>query len=109
MCEVIDREPMGVQIGIFEDTLPNVTFQLFYTPRGTYVAVSPFRLGELPNIRYGVAIVTSAPEAVKLYEGLADDLWRRSLKGLPAADLIRRMISRTASLDKKPIIMQAQP
>ena len=108
MCDLIDREPMGVQIGIFEDTLPHVTFQLFYTPRGTYVAVSPFRLGELPNIRYGVAIVTPAAEAVKLYEKLADDLWRRSLKGPPAADLIRNIISRTASLDETPAIMQAQ-
>lgn len=107
MCDLIVREPMGVQIGVFEDMLPNVTFQLFYTPRGTYVAVSPFRLGELPNIRYGVAIVTPASEAVKLYESLADDLWRRSLKGPQAAELIRKIISRTASRDETATVLKA--
>ncbi|MHA1537259.1 MAG: helix-turn-helix domain-containing protein [Alphaproteobacteria bacterium] len=108
LCELIDREPMGVQIGVFEDALPHVTFQLFYTPRGTYVAASPFRLGELPNIRYGVAIVTPAAEGVKLYESLADDLWRRSLKGPAAADLIRQIIIRqTASREAAPAALKA--
>jgi hypothetical protein len=31
-----------------------------------WLALSPFRLGEEPNIRVGVAMITSAPEALAL-------------------------------------------
>ena len=45
------------------------------------VAVSPFRLGELPNVRLGVASVTGAEEAVQLYKQLAEQMWQRAAKG----------------------------
>lgn len=85
LASLMQNEPLGVQIGLIEDVLPNVTFQLFYRADTTCVAVSPFRLGELPNIRAGVATVTSASEAISLYEELAQDLWSRALRGRAAA------------------------
>ena len=29
LIKLIEREPVGVQIGLIEETLPNITFQLF--------------------------------------------------------------------------------
>lgn len=89
---LMDDEPMGVQIGVVEDTLPNQTFQIFRQPATTLVGISPFRLGELPNIRLGVASITAADEAVALYQKVADELWRRAHKGARGAALLRDII-----------------
>ena len=79
---LVEGEPMGIQIALLEETLPNITFQLFRRRDQTRLGLSPFRLGgELPNIRLGLAMVTSDALAVELYEKLADDLWRRAHKG----------------------------
>lgn len=93
---LIESEPMGVQIGLIEETLPNITFQLFRTAEKTLLGLSPFRLGgELPNIRSGIAMLTADAEPVRLYEQIADDLWRRALKGSEAGALLRAAIDRS--------------
>src|SRR6516165_66296 len=81
---LMEEEPIGVQIGIVLDTLPHTSFQIFRQPDRRILALSPFRLGEEPNIRVGVAMITSAPEALALHEKMARDLWASALKG-PAA------------------------
>jgi transcriptional regulator with XRE-family HTH domain len=96
IMRLLAEEPEGVQLGLIEETLPNVTFQLFRRPAGTVLAVSPFRLGEQPNIRYGVATVTSAEEPVGLYGRLVDGLWRGALKGEAAAARLGEIVARTA-------------
>jgi transcriptional regulator with XRE-family HTH domain len=85
-------EPIGVQIGIVPDTLPHASFQIFRQPDRHVLALSPFRLGEEPNIRVGVAMITSAPEALALHDRMAKDLWRRALKGPAAVALMREMM-----------------
>jgi len=87
-------EPIGVQIGIVPDTLPHASFQIFRQPDRQVLVLSPFRLGEQPNIRVGVAMITSAPEALALHEKVANDLWRRAIKGAAAVRLMREMIGR---------------
>jgi transcriptional regulator with XRE-family HTH domain len=89
---LLEDEPIGVQIGIVPDTLPHASFQLFRQPDRQVLALSPFRLGEQPNIRVGVAMITSAPEALALHEKMAKDLWQRSLKNAPAVRLMRALI-----------------
>ena len=71
---LLEDEPIGVQIGIVPDTLPHASFQLFRQPDRQVLALSPFRLGEQPNIRVGVAMITSAPEALALHEKMAKEL-----------------------------------
>jgi hypothetical protein len=58
------------------------------------LAVSPYRLGENPNIRVGVGMITSALEAIELHEQTAENLWKRALKGRDAADFTRKAIKR---------------
>jgi transcriptional regulator with XRE-family HTH domain len=91
---LMEDEPIGVQIGIVPDTLPHASFQIFRQPDRRVLALSPFRLGEEPNIRVGVAMITSAPEALALHERMAQDLWRRALKGAAAVRLMREMMGR---------------
>jgi transcriptional regulator with XRE-family HTH domain len=90
---IMENEPVGIQIGIVDDTLPNQTFEICRSRDGTVlVAVSPFRLGELPNVRLGVATVTAAQEAVDLYQKLAEQMWSRAAKGTSGAALLRKCL-----------------
>ena len=87
----------GIEVGLVDEMLPNMAFQLFQSKRETVLAVSPFRISEMPNIRHGVATVTAAPEAVALYEKLAADLWSHALKGPRAAARLTDVIARSAN------------
>lgn len=94
---LLENEPMGTQIALLDETLPNITFQLFRGREGTRLGLSPFRLGgELPNIRMGLAMVTADRVAVELYERLTEDLWRRAHKGSDAVRRLRTVVERSA-------------
>jgi transcriptional regulator with XRE-family HTH domain len=93
-ASLMAEEPMGVQIGIVPDTLPHASFQIFRQPDRHLLVLSPFRLGEQPNIRVGVAMITSAPEALALHEKMAKDLWQRAIKGAAAVRFMRELIER---------------
>jgi transcriptional regulator with XRE-family HTH domain len=96
LIRLIESEPMGVQIGVIEETLPHITFQLFRSSERTLLGLSPFRLGgELPNIRIGVATFTADEQPVRLYENLANDLWCRAHKGPAAVALLRAVLDRS--------------
>ncbi|MGK6315636.1 helix-turn-helix domain-containing protein [Neorhizobium sp. DT-125] len=88
IVRMLREQPIGVQIGVVIDSMPGASFQIFKRADKAQVAVSPFRLGSFANIRVGVATITAAAEAVDLYGGMTDQLWRRSLKGDQAADFI---------------------
>jgi len=89
---LLREHPMDMQIGIVDDSMPNATFQVFERPSASFVAVSPFRFGELPNVTTGIAHVTSAPEAVELYTKMVENLWERAYKGQRAAELLSSML-----------------
>src|SRR6185437_1028605 len=91
---LMEDEPIGVQVGIVPDTLPHTSFHIFRQPDRQVLALSPFRLGEQPNIRVGVAMITSAPEALALHEKMAKELWQRSLKGPAAVRFMRAMMEK---------------
>jgi hypothetical protein len=57
------------------------------------LTVSPFRLGEQPNIRLGVAMITSAPEAISLHEKVVNEMWRGAIKGTAAALHVRNLLT----------------
>ena len=93
LVRLMEDQPLDVQIGIVPDTLPHTGFQIFRQPDREVLSLSPFRLGEHPNVRVGVAMVTSAPEALKLHHRAASAMWRRAHKGAAAikqlSDLLR--------------------
>lgn len=94
LCRLMEEEPVGVQIGLVEGAMPSVTFQIFRRPEGPVVAISPFRLGELANVESGVAMISSASEAVSLWTATFEELWGRALKGARAAAALRALLHR---------------
>lgn len=93
LATLMENEPIGVQIGIVPGTLPHASFQIFRQPDRKVLTLSPFRLGEQPNISAGVGMITSAPEALALHERTAEDLWHRALKGRAAARFLRELMA----------------
>jgi transcriptional regulator with XRE-family HTH domain len=94
-ARLIEEQPMGVQIGIVADTLPNAGFQLFRQPDRKLLVLSPFRLGDQPNVRVGVAMITSAPDALSLHEAAITDMWGRAMKGSVAANYLRHLLEKS--------------
>lgn len=90
---ILENPPIGVQIGIVTDTLPHTGFQIFRQPNRKILVLSPFRLGGEPNIRVGVAMITSAPDALSFHEASIDEMWGRALKGQTAANLVRHLLN----------------
>ncbi|OZI66729.1 helix-turn-helix domain-containing protein [Bordetella genomosp. 11] len=93
LADMIEEDSMGVQIGLVTDNLPHNGFQIFRQAERSTITISPFRLGEQPNIRVGVAMATSAPEALKLHENIVQEAWRTALKGNTAAEFLRGMLA----------------
>lgn len=90
---LLEEPPIGVQVGIVTDTLPHTGFQLFRQPDRKILVLSPFRLGGEPNVRVGVAMITSAPDALSFHEAAIDEMWGRALKGQAAANLVRHLLA----------------
>lgn len=91
---VVEEEAIGIQIGIVPETLPHSGFQIFRQPDRKILALSPFRLGEEPNIRSGIAMITSAPEALILHQKAVEGMWHRALKGAAAGKFLREILAR---------------
>jgi transcriptional regulator with XRE-family HTH domain len=90
---LLENPPIGVQIGIVADTLPHTGFQIFRQPDRKVLVLSPFRLGGEPNIRVGVAMITSASDALAFHEASVDEMWGRALKGQAAASLVSHLLT----------------
>ena len=95
IAELMDDEPMYAQVGLIDDAMPATSFQLFFTSGSSLLAVSPFRFGELPNVRNGIAMVTASPEPVKMYGEMIDRLWKVAHKGKIGAAQLRKLLDRT--------------
>lgn len=93
----LEADNLGVQIGLATDILPHNGFQIFRQADRSTLTISPFRLGEQPNIRVGVAMLTSAPEALKLHEHIVKEAWRTAIKGQEAAEHLRRLLDADAA------------
>ena len=91
-ASLVEDSPMGIQIGIVTETLPHTGYQIFRQPDLKTLTISPFRLGEQPNIRIGVAMITSAPEAVALHEETTREMWQHALKGKDGASYMQKLI-----------------
>lgn len=94
LIDVFRKQPIGTQIGIVDDFAPEQTFQVFEKTDTTFVTLSPYRLGNHPNISAGIAIVTAAPEAVRMFKTIITDQWERALKGAEGARFLEKIVSR---------------
>jgi transcriptional regulator with XRE-family HTH domain len=97
--DVMRRQPIGIQVGVAEGQPPTQTFQVYERRVSPAVTLSPYRLGDQPNITSGIAIVTSAPEAVKSFEDTLTRQWDKAFKGSDGADMLQRILDRTVERD----------
>lgn len=94
IAALLRRPRPGVQIGLVLQPTPATTFQIFRQSDRSVLAISPFRLGEQPNVSLGVALITSAEEPMRLHEAIADRLWQAAVKSAEAADYIDGLVAR---------------
>jgi len=94
VIDILARQPLGVQVGVVEEMPPSQTFQVFETRSGPAVTLSPYRLGDQPNISSGIAMITSAPEAVRLFKDNIARQWERAHKGESGARILRQILDR---------------
>lgn len=102
---LIESEPIGIQVGLVTGTLPHSSFQIFRNGDRKTLSISPFRLGEQPNIRLGVAMITNTEEAIALHERIIEEMWSEALKGREAADYLRGLI---AAIDRENGVLPPQ-
>ena len=95
LANLIDQAPMRVQIGVARGALPQTGFQIFGQGERKILTLSPFRLGENPNVRVGVAMITSAAEALALHENAVAEMWKYALKGPEASAYLRSLVAST--------------
>ncbi|MBK5957619.1 transcriptional regulator [Rhodoplanes elegans] len=101
-CEIerfaglLEHPPIGVQIGVIEDQAPFQTFQVFEAADHAAVTLSPYRLGDHPNITSGIAMATATPEAVRLFKTIITEQWGRARKGEAGARVLRAVLARAA-------------
>ena len=72
--------------------LPTAGFQVLRFKHQRLLVVSPFRLGEPINLRYGVAMISSDEQALRLHESLIARLWENALSGNRAIEEIQSLI-----------------
>lgn len=102
IVSLIADQPIGVQIGVVEDSMPGTSFQLFRHGTHTQVAVSPFRLGVYSNVRIGVASISGDQESVQLHQQVTETLWKQSLKGDQAIDRLQQILGAAEVQDSQP-------
>jgi hypothetical protein len=95
LVELTKAERRHVRIGIVDDFPTEQTFQVFDKKDRPFVTLSPYRLGDQPNISAGIALVTAAPEAVTMFKDTLLQQWRRSSKGSAAAKQLEDLLVRT--------------
>ncbi|WP_392565670.1 helix-turn-helix domain-containing protein [Utexia brackfieldae] len=95
LIHLIEDQRSSLQLAITPEVVPSSTFQIFYQhDKPLSLGLSPFRLGEFPNVTTGIASITSSQEAITRYRHLFDRLWQTSVKAGQAIDLLRKTLER---------------
>ncbi|MWN05546.1 helix-turn-helix domain-containing protein [Gilliamella sp. Pas-s95] len=95
LIELIEQQSFAPTIAITQEAIPSIAFQIFYQDSNPIsLAMSPFRLGELPNVTTGIASITSSYNAIKRYRHLFDELWKNSAKDKQAIDLLKTTLEK---------------
>lgn len=94
LIHIVDSNGEHPLIYLIDEALPSATFQIFEQQSTSYVAISPYRLGELPSLHVGIASVTSSTQAVDMYRGMSADLLSRAYAGREATKKLRQLLAK---------------
>lgn len=95
IASLMESEPLGLQLGLMPKSEANGAFTLFRPRDRATLAINPFASDSLPNASTGVAMITSADDAVAAHQRAFEQAWPASLKGVAAASLARGLIMET--------------
>ncbi|MBV9116656.1 MAG: helix-turn-helix transcriptional regulator [Acetobacteraceae bacterium] len=96
MAELMEAEPMGLQFGLLSGPEPSSQFTVLRARDRVSLAINPFRADTHFGRQSGVAMVTSADEAVLAHQRVAEASWREALKGATGAARLRRLLGMNA-------------
>jgi transcriptional regulator with XRE-family HTH domain len=92
MAVQLETEPMGLQLGVLAESESASAFVILRARHRAMLAVNPFRTDCGPGSQIGVALVTGADEAVAAHQRASEAMWRRALRGAPAAAAVRELM-----------------
>ncbi len=93
IARLMESEPIGLQLGLMLHGEPNGPFAVLRSRERATLAINPFDADASPSSQSGVAMVTSADDAIITHQRVAENAWREALKGSSAAQRVRAMIS----------------
>jgi transcriptional regulator with XRE-family HTH domain len=93
IAKLMESEPIGLQLGLMANGEPNGPFTLLRSRERAILAINPFSPDAPPSAQTGVAMITSAEDAVVAHQRVAEGAWRDALKGAAAAERVRAMIT----------------
>jgi len=93
IARLMESEPIGLQLGLMASGEPNGPFTLLRSRERAILAINPFDADALPASQSGVAMITSAEDAVVAHQRVSEGAWRDAVKGSAAADRVRAMIA----------------
>lgn len=93
MAELMESEPIGLQFGLISGGDPNGPFLLLRGRERATLAINPFATDSAPGAQTGVAMITSAEDAVVAHQRVAETIWRDAIKGTTAARQMRDMLA----------------
>lgn len=96
IATLMEAEPMGLQFGLLTDSEPTARFHILRDRDRASLAINGHLADSMPTATSGVAMITSAEEAIAAHQRVAEVMWREAVKGPAAARLVRETASRTA-------------
>lgn len=92
IASLMQAEPMGLQFGLLAGPDPSGAFKILRSRERAMLAINPFRSDGMPGMQTGVALITSADEAVSAHQRVAEAMWRDAVKGAAGAARLRELL-----------------
>jgi transcriptional regulator with XRE-family HTH domain len=93
LAALAEALPIGVQIGVLATQALTAPFEVIRTKERVHVCAAPFPADTPPGLVLGVAMVTSAEDAVAAHQRIAEQAWNAASKGKVAADRLRTLLA----------------
>ena len=93
IINLMESEPIGLQLGLMAHGEPNGPFALLRSRERATLAINPFPADSIPSVQSGVAMITSAEDAVAAHQRVSEQAWREAVKGSAAAERVRGLMA----------------
>jgi len=93
LAALAEALPIGVQIGVLGTQSVTAPFELIRTRQRVHVCATPFPVDAPPGGALGVAMVTSAEDAVAAHQRVAEQAWNAARKGPDGAQRLRALLA----------------